>query len=314
LRVTLCNVQLSTRTGTEIVTRDFALGLLKRGHEVSVLTQANGPIAQELRANNIQVTLNHLEIPRPDVIHIHHNMTEALQLLQRYPDVPALSMCHDSRDDYTFAANHPSIKTLFGVSLACRLKVAADTGIALDNIGTFHNYVDLEKMPLRQSPLPLLPAQWLFVGEKYPGDDMAEMLRNVADRFGARLRTVGPFAERHLNHVVENLAPHFVSSDLVFASARCAIEAAATGAGVIVTDPRGIAGFLGPRPWRKWSDHNLGLGCFSKPVTPLSLAKSVLRWNPWKAAAVSNLVRQERALTMGLDRLEAIYDNLAALR
>ncbi len=305
LKIVICNIQMTTRTGTEIVTRDLALGLKARGHHVSVLCpHPEGGLSDELRAKNVQVSSVAGDLQKPDIIHINH-MESARTLLDRFPDVPAIFVCHDATTNHSYAQSQPSIKAFFGVSDASRQRVADDTGIPLADVGLLPNYIDLNLIRLRNAPLPFFPRRWLFVAEKQQSEAMLAELERVARLFRAKLDAVGPLVDK----VIDDLPAHFLGYDLVLASARCAMEASATGAGVIVCDPRGLAGFLTPELWRRCEQHNLGLGGFDQPSSFGPLARSVLRWSPRKAAAVSKIIRTERALSTGLDTIEAIYRN-----
>ncbi|MGB8818985.1 MAG: hypothetical protein WCC66_13790 [Rhizobiaceae bacterium] len=308
MNIVICNIQMSGRTGTEIVTRDLALGLKSRGHQVSVLTQQeNGPVADELRAKGVPVVANPSEAGEADIIHINH-MESATALLALTPDVPAIFVCHDATTGHSYAKTQPSIKSFFGVSEACRQRIAADTGLALDKIGVMPNYLNLGLIPLREARLPLFPRKWLFVAEKWQSEILLAKLETVAQQFKANLEVIGPWAGK----TVDDLPAACLGQHLVFASARCAMEASATGAGVIVCDPRGLAGFLTPELWRKAGLHNLGYGCLAEPCEIDTLAGALRRWNPWKASKAGKIIRAERDLSVGLDRIESIYRSVIA--
>ena len=54
LTVLLTNIWLANRGGSEIVVRDFATGLLRRGHRPIVYSPELGEIAAEIRSNRQQ--------------------------------------------------------------------------------------------------------------------------------------------------------------------------------------------------------------------------------------------------------------------
>lgn len=308
MKIVICNIQMSARTGTEIVTRDIALGLKNRGHRVTVLTlRGDGPIAAGLRAEGVPVVADAAEVGEADIIHINH-MDSARGLLALNPHTPAIFVCHDATTDHSYARQQPSIKAYFGVSDACRLRIATDTGLPTERIGMMPNYLDLSRIPLRQALLSLYQHRWLFVAEKWQSDILAAKLKSVATRFSARLEVVGPWVDK----IVDDLPSLCLEHNLVFASARCAMEASATGAGVIVCDPRGLGGFLTPEFWRDAGRHNLGYGCLDSPADIDSLSGAVRRWNPLEAAKVSRIIRAERDLSIGLDRLESVYRQVLA--
>jgi hypothetical protein len=65
----IVNERFAKRTGTEIVTRDYSLGLARRGHRVAILTGKAGDIAAEVESNGVCVSTDPAAIPfRPDII------------------------------------------------------------------------------------------------------------------------------------------------------------------------------------------------------------------------------------------------------
>jgi len=84
LRLLLANVTLAGRTGTEIVTRDLALGLHGRGHHVAVYAPARGPIARELETGGVRVVTRIDDLDEPDIVHGHH-FIETVEALARFP-------------------------------------------------------------------------------------------------------------------------------------------------------------------------------------------------------------------------------------
>src|ERR1041385_8370402 len=95
LNILITNLQLSGRNGTEIVTRDLALGLQRLGHRPVILTQSDGPIASELRSRAIPGATDIAQIGGPiDVIHAHHTHMAAIAIA-RFPAAPCVFLAHD---------------------------------------------------------------------------------------------------------------------------------------------------------------------------------------------------------------------------
>src|SRR5947209_15855578 len=95
LNILITNLQLSQRNGTEIVTRDLALGLRRLGHRPIILTQADGAIATELRAASIPVATDIAQIGGSvDVIHAHHTHMAGIAIA-RFPAAPCVFFDHD---------------------------------------------------------------------------------------------------------------------------------------------------------------------------------------------------------------------------
>ncbi len=74
---------------------DLALRLKDLGHDPRLFSLRCGALAEELRACGIQVydSLDAIDFV-PDILHCQHTF-ETLMLLNRYPTVPALYVCHD---------------------------------------------------------------------------------------------------------------------------------------------------------------------------------------------------------------------------
>ena len=310
MRILITNIVLDARTGTEIVTRDLALGFAARGHQVEVFTSLPGGISEEIVAAGIPLLTDPASLQRPDVIHANH-FEHALPVFDRFPDVPALAVCHDPVNLNARSVRHPSIRRWSAVSENCRKRVAREAGLPLDEVTLLPNYIDLA---LGEAPAqPFGPGKrWLYAAEKRDARPLRKRLQFLGLCLSRPLDQVALFSKPR--RIVDNFPALARNYDLVFASDRCAAEAAATGAPVIVCDPRGLAGFLTPRTWRVWSDHNLGALCMTRANSLWNLAAEIRKADKRQAEAVARLIAAERSLEAGLDRLEAIYRDISPAR
>lgn len=95
MKVLLTNLTLSTRTGTEMATRDLALGLLRAGHDACVFSPLLGAVAREIAGAGVPVVSRLEDVPyRPDIIHGHHHVETTLALTH-FRNIPAIFVCHD---------------------------------------------------------------------------------------------------------------------------------------------------------------------------------------------------------------------------
>src|SRR6476660_7566892 len=94
LTILFTNIWLVTRGGSETVTRDLALGMLRRGHRPIVYSPVLGEATDDLTAKGIVVIddLRKLSEP-PDILHAHHSIP-CCEALIRFPQVPAIYTCH----------------------------------------------------------------------------------------------------------------------------------------------------------------------------------------------------------------------------
>src|SRR5262245_44214102 len=120
MRILLTNIWLLSRSGTEVVIRDFALALARRGHQPIVYAPQSGEPATELRARGISVvdSLEHIK-EAPDIIHGQHNVP-TVEALATFPQVPAVWICHDFDSWHDEPPHFPQIRRYIAVDFACR--------------------------------------------------------------------------------------------------------------------------------------------------------------------------------------------------
>ena len=153
MKVLFTNIQLDHRTGTEIVVRDLALGMHRRGHEVAVYTPHPGALADELIAGGVPVVDRIENVPlSPDVIHGHHH-APTIDALTRFHEAPAIWVCHDRLQFHDIPPRHPGINRFVAVDLNCRERLVDEARVPEDRVRVIHNAVDTKRF----LPRPKLP-------------------------------------------------------------------------------------------------------------------------------------------------------------
>jgi hypothetical protein len=100
--------------------------------------------------------------------------------------------------------------------------------------------------------------------------------------------------------------------DLVFAKARCALEAMAVGAAVVLCDAGGAGPMVtlnelaGLRVW------NFGARVLGRQLDPAALVREIRRYDPGNAGAVSRTIREQASLEQALAQYESVYDEAMA--
>jgi hypothetical protein len=302
LRVLLTNIILTGRTGTEIVTRDLAIGLLRRGHRPMVYApEARGGLVDELRAASIPVVddIAAIAVP-PDIIHGHHNAPLATAIA-RFPDAPAIFVCNDFTAWHDAPPHLPSIRRYVAIDETNADRLTVESGIAPERVAIHLNAVDLRRFPASDRRLPDKPLRALaFV--KHTAHLHA--LIAACDARGIALDIAGTAAGTRID-APEKVLPHY---DLVFTSALSALEAMACGCAVIACDARGVAGFVTPERFARWRRLNFGLRSFARPVTASVLVEEVDLYDPSAASAVAAIVRETAGMDELVDRYVALYE------
>jgi hypothetical protein len=165
LTVLITNIWLANFGGSEVVVRDLALGLLRRGHRPIVYSPALGKISAEIAARGVAVIddLERLGEP-PDVIHGHHCIPCGEALL-RFPEVPAINVCHAFETWLEAPAHFPQIGAYVAVDEACRDRLVQTEGIDPARVLVLPNAVDLDRIPARPAALPDRPRRALAFGK-----------------------------------------------------------------------------------------------------------------------------------------------------
>lgn len=306
-RVLIATIALTARTGTAVYTRDLALALLRRGHLPIVYASQTGPLAEELRHATIPVVtdLDAVAAP-PDVIHGHHQL-ETLAALTRFPRVPALFVCHDGLTWHSIPPLGPRIGLYVAVDRNCRDRMVFEHGIPEQSIHVLTNPVDMRRFA-RRSPLPPKPRRALVFSNNAEEGMWVEPIRGACQSRGMVLEIAGSAAGRPIDRP-EGALPQY---DLVFAKARCAIEALAAGCAVIVCDGQGLAGLVTTSSLEAMRQLNFGARTLRRTITATDIGAEIDRYDPADAAAVCDGIRQSADIDLLVDQYVDLYDELCA--
>jgi hypothetical protein len=141
---------------------------------------------------------------------------------------------------------------------------------------------------------------------KFP--NYIDAVREACAQRGLELSMLGPAG----GPLVDDLPAHLRAYDLVFASARSALEALAAGCAVIVVDGRGFAGLVTSADVADWRQNNFGMRLLSQPASPELITAAIDRYDAADAQRVSRFIRDNASLAQYLDRLESIYREVIA--
>jgi hypothetical protein len=304
LHVLIANIALLGRSGTEVVAADIARALAARGHHPVLYSPHLGEHAAALRAEGLRV-VDSLDVAdlRPDIIHGQHNVTTVTAMV-RFARVPAVFVCHDATSWHDEPPMLDRIRRYIAVDEACRERLVAGAGIAPERVSVLLNAVDLVRFA-RRAPLPSRPLRALALTKNaahLPAVREACRQRGIAlDELGPGVGLVAPDLER--------LLPDY---DVVFATARMAIESLAVGVAVVACDARGFAGMVTTQTVAGWRARNFGWTTLTQPTTAAHVLAALDCYDPVDAARVTDRIRAEAGLDAAIDRLEAIYREVLA--
>jgi hypothetical protein len=292
LRFLITNVGLANRTGTEIVAMDLAAGLARAGHVPMLwVPQLVPAVAQPLTSAGIPVVSDLRDLPAvPDIIHGHHHL-ETIAALEHFGGVPAIFVCHSGFWWHDAPPRHARLRHYVAVDEFCRERLAATPWIQNSEISVITNAVDTRRYGRRReySARP----QRALVFSNYAGENThLEPILEACSGLGLEVDTLGS-GTGTANAEPEHVLPNY---DLVFAKARCALEAMASGCVVVLCDTSGLGPMVtsaNVMELRRW---NFGFRVLTEPLCARLIAEHVNEYDAQDARNVSEYVRRHASL------------------
>jgi hypothetical protein len=284
--------------------RDLAVRLLERGHTPIVYSTQLGDVAREIRESTIVVTDNLETISaRPDIIHGNHSL-ETLTALLRFPDVPAIHTIHGNLGFLSAAPKFPRILRYVPVDYTCCDRIVYEYGIDEERIRVILNSVDLKRF-IPRSSLPARPTRALVFSNCT--DAHLKAVREACARTKLSLDVIG--GDTNVCARPEEVLGKY---DIVFAKARCALEALAVGAAVILCDYQGLGQMVTSRELARLRGLNLGHRTLRNKLSTELIVREIEKYDALDATEVSRRVRATASLDKMVDEIVAQYYEVLA--
>jgi hypothetical protein len=205
----------------------------------------------------------------------------------------------------------PSIRTYIAVDDLCAERLQCESGIAPAQIRLIRNFVDLARVELR-AEWPARPRRALVFSNNAREDGYLGIVRKACALRGIEVDAIGI----HSGRVETNPAALLNNYDIVFAKARSAIEAMASGAAVIVCDAAGLAGMV-TEHHADWRDLNFGVRTLSRAITIETILAEIDAYDAAQAQRVALRIREEADMERAVDAIvdtyaQAIAENCAS--
>lgn len=302
LRVLITNHFLRGRTGSELFVCELATSLLRRGHTPIVYSPQLGPSARELRDATVPVidNLDAISSP-PDLIHGQHHV-ETMAALLRFPNTPAAFFCHGWLPWEETPPQHPRILRFVAVDDTCRDRLVCESSVPEDRVSVILNSVDTDQFQPR-APLPAKPARALLFSN---GATHVDAVREACRRARLTLDVIGADSGNVSTRPQDILGQY----DIVFAKARCALEALAVGSAVVLCDKVGVGPMVTTSEMDQLRRLNFGVRTLQGSVNPDVLEKEIARYDAADAAEVSRRIRNGAGREAAIDQIVALYKDV----
>jgi len=305
LKILITNALLDVYAGTQVVVRDLSLELRRQGHVSLVYSPKLGAVAEEIRSCGVEVTadISRLSLV-PDVIHGHHH-SPVMDAMLRFPSTPAIFVCHAAEGFVEEPLYFPRILRYFAVDHRCRKRLEGVPGIPRPRIEVVLNAVDLTRFQPR-GPLPSRPARALVFSNNASRSTHLPAVRRACRQAGLELDVLGHRARSAVANP-ESILPRY---DIVFAKARCALEAMAVGNAVVLCDFPGVGPLVTSENFDRLRPMNFGAGVLVNPLEPEYIRAEIERYDAKDASEVCRRVRTEAGLVETVDRWVRIYTDV----
>lgn len=304
MRVLITNASLGEPAGTQVYVRDLAAWLLDRGHSPVVYAPQLGETAAQIRRLTIPVTDDLTTLGAvPDVIH-GNSAFETMTALLHFSSTPAIFVCHSWRGAQARPPRFPRVLRYVAVDDTCADRLLCEEGIAAEDVTVLLNGVDTARFAARARPLPERPRRALVFGNNAHAATHHGVVREACARAGITVDVIGHAAGTAVQEPEAVLGQY----DLVFAKAKCALEAMATGAAVILCDIAGMGGMVRAADVARLRRVNFGARSLTAPLSVDAILREIESYDAADAAKVSEIIRSTASSDLLHEQLLELYE------
>jgi hypothetical protein len=307
-RILITNDMLNTRFGAEVVTRDLALGLVAMGQQPMIYTPQPGTVSDEIRAHGIPIVHRLEDVPLPpEIIHGNQHL-EIIESLAVFPDARGIFVCHAGLAWPAVPPLTHRIQHYVAVDHFCLNRLIADYGLPAEKVSVIFNSVDTDRFKQRP-PLPEHPRRALVFSNYATDHNFLPAIRAACQQIDLPLDVIGTRAGNLVDHP-EHVLPSY---DVVFAKARCALEAMAVGNAVILCDEFGVGPMVSSAEVSELQKWNFGMRTLKLPIAPARILDELDRYDAADARQVSDYIRSHAAANRLIQEYVSLYEKVMAL-
>jgi hypothetical protein len=307
MNVLITNIWLNGYGGTEVYVRDLAIALQQKGINTEVYSPEVGAFANEIMKAGIHVTDNMSRLKfRPDIIHAHHYIP-AIEVLDHFGGVPAVYVLHGREEPKDKPPKHRRIMRYIASDHNTLDRLLLDEGIPAKHTDVLLNWVDISRFRLREN-WRSKPVKALVFSNYASAANYLPVINSACEKMGIELDCVG------LSNGNGLAKPELIIGDydIVFAKAKAAMEAMATGASVIPCDYKGLGEMVTPGNYRHYREFNFGMRILNRPIQRTLIEEEIKKYDPVLAGQVAVLIRKEADMQLYIDKLLVHYQEAIA--
>ncbi|MFD2564820.1 hypothetical protein [Aquimarina rubra] len=302
MNILITNNEMDSYTGTTVYVKELAISLINKGENVQIYSRHVGEIGLEIRKKGIIITDSLKDITfAPDIIHAHHNTT-TFDVLFFFRDTPVIFWIHDRLTPLDYPPLHKNIVKYVAVDYNCKERYSADCGFLPSDTEVIYNWVNLKRFALKEK-YHRHPLKALVFSNYANNKNYLTNIQEACEKCGLDLEVIGQ-GSGNQKRDPELYLMHY---DIIFAKAKAAMESMATGAGVIVCDFQGLAGFVTSDKLSHYRKFNFGMKLMDRQITKENLIKEIKKYDIDDILEVSKTVRSEIDMDHIIDKIHCLY-------
>ncbi len=302
MKVLITNRQLVYPGGTETYVRDLAKALHARGIHVEVYCPILGPLADEIRLSGINIVDSIEDIKEvPDVIHAHH-FIPSMDAIVRFSDVPVVSFLHDRTNALDNPPRHKNVVHYVAVDYNCLDRLIIDNAIDVKSTSVVYNWVDTKRFRIRGNIAPK-PTRALVFSNYGNYENHFKLIKEACGQLGIEVDGIG-IEFKNSTSTPEKILGNY---DIVFAKAKAAMEALATGAAVIACDYRGLGEMVTPENFDHYRKYNFGMKTLTREIKVDLIVQEMKKYNAAQNAITAKMIHKEADFSLCVDKILVLY-------
>jgi len=304
MNIIITNICLFSYTGTEVSVRDLAFALHRRGINVEVYSPLLGVIANEIREAGINVVDSVEDFTiKPDLIHAKH-FIPTMEVILKFPDVPIIYFSHDRTHLNDIPPRYPRILKYVAVDNFCLERLIVDNGIPKERTEVLFNWVDTTRFQIRKRTNKK-PTKALIFSNYATKENFYTEISKACSMAGISLDVVGS----RFNNSLKDPETILHNYDIIFAKAKAAIEAIATGAAVILCDYRGLGEMVNSNNFDYLRSYNFGMKTLNKPIDANLILNEISKYDSEESYKTSLKIRECASFEKYQDRIIHLYED-----
>ena len=307
MNILITNIQLTVPGGTVSYVNDLATGLKKRGFRVEIYTAKVGLVGNDLIQAGFNVVTNLGNLKNiPNLIHSHHNPV-TMDVLMKFKNTPVVFFLHDKTSPFDHPIKHPNIVKHVAVDYNCLDRLLYKGKIDKKHAAVIYNWVDTGRFKIRTT-FNDKPLKALVFSNYATKNNYYKIIERACTMAGLQLTAIGS----GMGNAVKNPEEILGQYDLVFAKAKAAIEALATGAGVILCDYGGLGEMVNQSNIAYLRKYNFGRKTLTRPIDTTAIATEISKFNSNENRLNAHTISKEASFEKTLDVLVDFYKTAVA--